>query len=390
MNSIFSQIKNEKSYMSGLRRHFHQYPEPSFEEYKTAEKIGEELSSLGIPNRRIGETGVLGSIKGKASGPEKIVVLRADIDALRIQEENEVDYRSKNTGVMHACGHDGHTAALLGAAKVLMSRRDNFCGEVRLVFQQAEEAGGGANVFIEERALENADRVLGVHMMSNLDAGKIALMPGPVFAAIDHFRITVKGKSAHIATPQDGSDALYSACQIVNAIQGLVTRGTSPVDTVLIGIGMLHAGKAHNIIADEAVMEGTLRTFSSKLRQDLKEKTANLCRYIALSSGTECSIEWRDFASLLVNNEQVTDEAREIASTFAKEVITDHDRMLGGDDFAEFLNVIPGVYAFIGCKKSGQEAIPLHNCHFDIDEDALVYAAGMYAEYAIWLLGGGA
>ena len=392
MSSLFSQVKEQKTWMTELRRHFHKYPEPGYAEFKTAERIEEELLAMGIPHKRVGGTGVLGTVKGSVAGTERVVVLRADIDALRIQEENDVPYRSQNPGVMHACGHDGHTAALLGAAKVLSNSRDSFSGEARLVFQQAEETSGGAKFFITDGVLEGAGRVFGVHMKPDIDAGKIGVIPGPMNAAVDGFRLTVKGKSAHVAHPEKGADALFAACQIVNAFQSLITRRISPVDTVIIGVGTFHAGTAGNIVAEEAVMQGTLRTYSGELRDKLITLINETSGHIAAISGAEREIEWFDPYPVLVNDEEACKEAVEIASLIAGKdaVISDLPRSLGGDDFAEFLLAAPGVYVNIGCGFPGKPRIALHNCRFDMDEEALVFAAGMYADYAAWYLGIGA
>ena len=374
--------------MVELRRHFHQHPEPSLEEFKTAEKIEKELSGLGIPYKRVGETGVLGTIKGGVSGTGKIIMLRADTDALRIQEENDVPYRSQNPGIMHACGHDGHIASLLGAAKVIAAARDSFSGEVRLVFQQAEENGAGAKQFIACGVLEGAGRVFAVHMLPDLDAGKIDLTSGSILASADYFRITVTGKSAHVSTPHRGRDALYAASQIVGALQGIVTRRTSPISTVIIGVGTMHAGTTYNIIADKAVLEGTTRTLSVKLREEIKNHIDELSAHIAAISGTEREIEWKSHAPVLVNDAASCKEAEDIAAAIIGPDAVEKNRppSLGGDDFAEFLLAVPGLYANIGCGYPDKPRIPLHNCRFDINEDALLYAAGMYACYALWYL----
>jgi amidohydrolase len=390
MTSLFPLVKEQKNYMTELRRHFHKYPESGYAEFKTAERIEEELLAMGIPHRRVGETGVLATIKGgAATGTGRIIVLRADIDALRIQEENDVPYRSQNDGVMHACGHDGHTAALLGTAKVLSKKRDGFSGEARLCFQQAEETSGGAKFFIADGVLEGAGRVFSIHMKPDIDAGQIGVIPGPMNAAVDGFRLTVKGKSAHVAHPQRGADALFAACQIVNAFQSLVTRRISPVDTVIIGVGTLHAGTASNIIAEEAVMQGTLRTYSAELRDKLVKLINETSAHVAAISGAEREIEWFDPYPVLINDAEACKEAAEIAALIAgkEAVISDLPRSLGGDDFAEFLLAVPGVYVNIGCGFPGKPRIALHNCRFDMDEEALVFAAGMYADYAAWYLG---
>ena len=391
MTSLFSQAKNEKPYMVELRRHFHKYPEESLKEFKTAGKIEAELSALGISHKRVGETGVLGIIKGEASGDGKIIMLRADTDALCIQEENDVPYRSENPGIMHACGHDGHIASLLGAAKVLQARRGSFAGEVRLVFQQAEEIGGGAKHFIADGVLDGTGRAFAVHLWPDMDAGKIGITAGAIMASADFFRITVRGKSAHVSTPHKGADALYAACQIVSALQGIVTRRTSPLSTVIVGVGTIHSGTAYNIVAEEAVLEGTTRTLTAKLREEVKGYVNELSAHTAAACGTERDIEWGDNTSVLVNDAAACGEAAEVAAAIAGpgSLETNRPPSLGGDNFAEFLLAVPGVYAIIGCGFPGKPQIPLHNCRFDINEDSLVYAAGMYACYAARYLGCG-
>ncbi|MCL2007611.1 MAG: M20 family metallopeptidase [Treponema sp.] len=382
MSSFFNAVKAEEKYIIELRRHFHRYPEISLNEFNTAKKIEEELGGMGIEFKRVGETGVLGILRGEKEG--KTILLRADTDALPMQQENDVPYRSVNEGVMHACGHDGHTAALLGAAKVLNSNKDKLRGEVRLVFQQAEEFGSGARKFIKAGILEGVDRVFALHLSSELDVGKIELSKGPRSASTDNFLITVKGKSAHVSAPQKGVDALYAGCQIVNALQGLVSRRVSPLDTVIVGVGKFNAGTAYNIIAEQAVMEGTIRTYKPELRDQLKSRINELCSCIAASSGASSDVLWYDDTPVLINDPIVCDEIIEVAREIAGEenIIRDHPISLGGDDFADFLELIPGAYARIGCGSPGKPRIPLHNCLFDMDEGCLVYSAAMYADVA--------
>jgi len=391
MTALFSQVKNEKPYMVELRRHFHQYPEGSLEEFKTAIKIEEELTKLGIACKRVGETGVLGIIKGGLKNDvsaEKVIVLRADIDALAIQEESDVPYRSRNDGFMHACGHDAHIASLLGAAKVLNANRSSFAGEVRLAFQQDEEIGEGAKYFIEAGVLKDAGRVFAVHMAPDIETGKMDLTCGPRCASSDYFRVTVRGKSTHVSTPHKGADALFAACQIVTSIQGIVARRTSPLDTVLIGVGTLRAGTTYNIVAEEAVLEGTVRTFKPRLREEIQSLINETSAHVSAIFGSECKIEWKKNASVLENDETACKETALVAAAiFGNDsVLIDKKPSLGGDDFAEFLLAVPGVYANVGCAFPGKPRLSLHNCRFDLDEEALVYAAGMYACYSAWYL----
>lgn len=240
--SIHPLIQQDQDYIISLRRWFHSHPELSMKEYQTAARIEAELNAIGVPTRRVGETGVLGILHGK-QGPGRKIVLRADTDALPIQDEKTVSYASQCPGVMHACGHDAHTAALLGAVRALKRLEDTFAGEIDFVFQPGEEYGAGAVLFVRDGALEGADRSFGVHMQSDLPVGQVAMNPGAENASVDHFTIRINGKSAHVSTPEQGADALYAAAQIVTALQGLVGRLKSPTDPALIGVGVLRAGE---------------------------------------------------------------------------------------------------------------------------------------------------
>ena len=219
----------EKAYLTDLRRHFHAHPEVSLQEYETCKKIEGELDSMGIPHKRIGETGVYGWIDGKKAGDGVTVALRADIDALAMEDLKEVPYHSQNAGVCHACGHDAHTATLLTAAKILKAKENEFSGQVRLFFQQAEEIGQGARQFVQAGLLDGVTRVFGAHVTSHLDSGKISLKAGPQNASCDYFKIQIHGKGAHVSTPQLGVDALYIASQIVVQLQTIVSRNTDPL-----------------------------------------------------------------------------------------------------------------------------------------------------------------
>ena len=234
MIDINSALRGQRDYLISLRRDFHRYPELGLQEFRTARRIEEELDRFGIAHKRVGETGVLGILHGERKG-DRVIALRADIDALPIQETNEVEYRSQTVGVMHACGHDAHTTCLLGAAKILAENRSQFGGEVRLIFQPAEEIGKGAKPFVEAGVLNGADRVFGLHTAPEVPAGIVGLKPGLNNASVDHFKITIYGKSSHVSMPQLGVDALYIASQLVVALQALVTRRTSPVEPVYKG-----------------------------------------------------------------------------------------------------------------------------------------------------------
>lgn len=385
MDDLKAALEKEKPYLVQLRREFHKHPELSSREFHTADRIEEELDRFSIPHTRVGATGVLGTLRGTGAGGG-VIVLRADIDALPIQETHETAYRSETPGVMHACGHDAHTACLLGAAKYLASRRESFGGEVRLIFQPAEEIGQGAKPFVEAGALADADRVFGIHTAYDLPAGSVGIKRGLNNAAVDHFRISVQGKSAHVSTPQLGVDALYIASQIVVAIQALVTRLTSPVEPVIIGVGKLNAGTTYNALAESAALEGTTRTVSQESRERIRELVSKTAGHIADIYGGAAELEWTDFAAPLINDQRACSEAIRVVESLwgADKVVTDRELSLSGDNFAEYLLHVPGAYAYLG---TGNPSLPNtvvsnHNGEFDIDEDTLVIGAGLYAAYA--------
>ena len=391
MTSMLEQLAEEKAYLTALRRDFHRNPELSLKEFRTAAQIEKELDRFGIPHTRVGETGVLGTLRGNGTGAN-IVVLRADIDALPIQETSGAEYCSLTPGVMHACGHDVHTACLLGAAKLLSERRAEFGGEVRFVFQPAEEIGQGAKPFVESGVLNGADRVFGLHTAPDLAVGTVGLKPGLNNAAVDHFTILVHGKSAHVAAPQLGVDALYIASQTVVALQALVTRLTSPVEPIIIGVGKLNAGTTYNALAASAALEGTTRTISQESRDRVREQVTKTARNIADIYGGIAEVQWTDITAALINDRQACLEAAVVAETLGKEVkvVTDRSLSLCGDNFAEYLLHTPGSYAYLG---TGNPALPnttvsLHNGDFDVDEEALVVGAGLYAGYALARLTG--
>ena len=389
MSELRDQVRTEKEYLVHLRREFHRHPELALQENRTAEVIERELDRAGISHTRIGATGVLGVLKGSRQG-KGIIALRADIDALPIQETNEVEYRSQTDGVMHACGHDAHTASLLGAARMLADNRDRFGGEIRFLFQPAEETGKGAPDFIAAGALKGVERILGLHSAPDLPIGTIGITPGLNNAAVDHFRILVHGKAAHVSTPQLGADALYAASQIVVAMQGLVTRRTSPVEPVILGIGKFSAGTTYNAVAEFAELEGTTRTISQEMRMQVREWINHVAEQTARFTGAEARVIWTDVTSVLINDPQVSREAAEVAKGLGDQIqiVTNRPLSLGGDNFAEYQRLVPGSYAYVGTANPDLPGTlnSLHNGNFDLDEEALVLSAGLYAEYALWWL----
>ena len=391
MNKLKQQALAMQEELTAWRRDFHMHPETGLNEYRTAERIEQELDKLGVEHRRIGETGVWATVRGTGAGGGA-VALRADIDALPILEQSDVPYRSQNDGVMHACGHDAHTACLLGAAKLLAQNREKFGGEVRLAFQAAEECANTTQNFFEQGFLDGVKRVFGLHCAPDLHSDTVGLKPGPNNAGVDRFTITVHGLSTHVATPHLGVDALYVAAQIIVGLQAIVSRRTDPVEPLIIGVGTLHAGTTYNALAETAVMQGTTRTVTQETRRRVREQVIKLARDVAAVYGAEAEVEWVDFASPLINDAAAAAEAKALAEAFwpEKTFITDRPISLTGDDFAEYILDVPGVYAYLG---TGDPARPatLHNIHsadFDIDESALATGAWLHAANAIsWLSG---
>ncbi|MBO4914641.1 MAG: amidohydrolase [Oscillospiraceae bacterium] len=372
-----------------LRRDFHMHPETGLKEYRTAERIEQELDKLGVAHRRVGETGVWATIRGNKSGGGT-VALRADIDALPIYEKNTFDYRSQNDGVMHACGHDAHTACLLGAAKLLAQNRDSFGGEVRLAFQPAEEFGNTPPEFFALGFLDGVKRVFGLHCAPDLPSDTVGLKPGPNNAGVDRFTITFHGQSVHVATPHLGVDALYIASQFVVALQALAARRCDPVEPVILGVGTFHAGTTYNALAETAVIEGTTRTVTRETRERLRAQITALATETAKLYGGTAELNWDGIASPLINDAQTAAEAAEVVREgwSEKKVVTDRPISLTGDDFADYILDVPGVYAYLG---TGDPARPgtqhnIHSSDFDIDESALPFGAWLYAANTIrWL-----
>lgn len=384
---ISKEIKNVEDYIIKMRRHFHANPEVSLQEFETCKTIEKELDLMNIPHKRIGETGVFAWIKGtKTDGKGKKIALRADIDALNMEDLKDVPYKSKNENVCHACGHDAHTATLLGTAKVLKSLENTFSGEVKLFFQQAEEIGHGAKLFLKENLLDDCYRVFGAHTSSKLKKGEVALVEGPMCASCDYFKIKVRGKGAHVSTPHLGIDAAYITSQIVVNLQSIVARSTAPLDTVIVGIGVVKTGTQYNIVAEHGEIEGTTRSFIPEIREFTNKRVVEIAEQTAKMYGAEVEVIFLDYASPLINREIAVAEVTEIAKKFIAEenIIKNYSKALGADDFAEFLNVTEGMYAFIGTANDDPDTKrSFHHGLVNIDESALAISCELYVRYAL-------
>jgi len=374
-----------------LRRYFHKNPEVSKCEFNTIERIEKELQKLKLKTILVEDGGVFSEIIGtKKDGINKEIVLRADIDALPIQEARNSIYKSNNEGVMHACGHDAHTASLLTAAKILSENSDLFSGKIKLCFQRGEEIGFGAKPFIDSGLLDTCERSFAFHCWPYIRCGTVAITPGPNNASVDWFKIKIKGHAAHISVPDLGADAVHVISQIVVKLQELNHSCSTPVENVLLGIGKINGGVAYNIIAEDAWCEGTIRTFSPTKRRDTINKVNEIANSIASQFGCTANIEWANYGSALINDEKSSHEVQNVARLlFGKEnLIFDKKPSLIGDNMAEFINKIPGVYAFVGTANNDkpETMVALHDPNFDIDEEALKVAVSLFVGYSIQFL----
>ncbi|MEI5994980.1 amidohydrolase [Candidatus Enterococcus mansonii] len=388
--TIQEEIRQGAENVITLRRHFHQYPEASLKEFKTIQKIKEELQQLDIPFEEVGETGVLATVEG-SKGSGKTIVLRADIDALELEDATGKSYQSKHPGLNHACGHDGHAAALLGAAKVLKNHRDEFAGTVKLAFQPAEEIGAGACQFVNGGFLEDVDQVFGIHLDSNVPVGKLVATKGATNASCDIFKIEVEGLSSHVAQPNVGRDAVLAAASIVVELQKIAAREVSPLDPVVVGIGVLDAGTRYNIVANHARIEGTVRAFSHETRAFVLKRVEEISEQIAQAHRTKiASFEIHDAAGPLINEDNATALAQKVAAEIvgSENVVTDYTKSLGADDFAQFLLKAPGVYGRVGTRNLDNPDTQYGHHHekFDIDEAGLALATEFHVKYALTYL----
>ena len=388
-------VLEQKEYLTSMRQYFHAHPEVSLQEYHTCERIEKELDLAGIPHRRVGETGVYAWIDGKKETADqkkasRIMVLRADIDALAMEDLKTVPYHSENPGVCHACGHDAHAATLLTAARILKSKEAEFSGQIRLFFQQAEEIGAGARLFVQDGLLDGAARVFGAHVSSRLESGKIALTAGPQNASCDYFKIKVTGRGAHVSTPHLGIDAAYVASQIVVNLQSIVARSTNPLETVGVGVGVVRAGTQYNIVAEHAEIEGTTRSFLPEVREFTNRRVREIAEQTARMYGAEAEVEFKDFAAPLINDVQAVKEVTAVTEQLIcrEQIVSDYEKALGADDFADYLAVTRGMYAFVGThseKKPGS-GVAHHHGLFDLDEEALLLSCNVYVDYALWVM----
>ncbi|EOP41705.1 amidohydrolase [Bacillus mycoides] len=370
------------------RRHFHKYPELSFHEKETSQFIYETLCSFSsFEVTRPTKYSVLAIKRGRQQG--KVVAIRADIDALPIQEETRKPYTSVHKGIMHACGHDAHAAILLSAAETIANMKEDFAGEIRLFFQHAEEVyPGGGQEMVEAGVMDGVDYVVGLHVMSGLESGKIGIVYGPMMAAPDVFTIEILGKGGHAARPEETIDPIAIGAQIITNLQHIVSRNTSAFMHRVVSVTQFHGGMADNIIPSAAALMGTVRSFNQTLREEAKEKIEQIVKGITEAHGGDYTYTYRYGYDPVVNNEYITKIVEKSAmKLFGNQRIVHLEPSMGGEDFSAYLRKAPGCFIKLGTgNKNIDTCYPHHHPKFDVDESALINGVELFLETTIRLL----
>ena len=381
-SQIRSEIHNLQSQLVAWRRRIHQKPELGFEEELTAKFIQSKLQQWNIPYQaEIAKTGVVATID--SGSPGKVLAIRADMDALPVQEANEVPYKSQHEGKMHACGHDGHTAIALGTVYYLSQHRDRFTGTVKVIFQPAEEGPGGAKPMIEAGVLQNpdVDAIIGLHLWNNLPLGTVGVRSGALMAAVECFRATIIGKGGHGAMPDQTVDSIVVASQIVNALQTIVARNVNPLDSAVVTVGEFNAGTALNVIADSAKLSGTIRYFNPELETLIGDRSEAIIAGVCQMHGADYKLEHWQLYPPTINDHVMAELVRSVALEVVETPVgvVPECQTMGGEDMSFFLNEIPGCYFFLGSANPERElAYPHHHPRFDFDETALSMGVEMF------------
>lgn len=380
MNIIQNQVLLDKvseiePWLIEIRREFHRHPELGMAEYWTSRKIAELLEEMGIPHRTgIANTGIVGIIE--SGKPGKTIGLRADMDALPIREETGLSYASVIDGQMHACGHDAHMTILLGAARILNSLKTELAGNIKLFFQPAEETDGGAKPMIDAGCMDDpkVDHVLGLHVTPYAEAGQILIRPGKICASSDGFTITIRGKSAHGAYPEEGTDAIVIAAQVITALQTIVSRNLSPLDAGVVTIGTINGGLKENIIADQVRLYGTIRTLDQETRISIQKQIRNIVSGVASGMGGEGLVEFQPGYPPVINDGHVVKiiENNAIALLGKENVLFKERPSMGVEDFSYFCQAVPSAFYYLGCANRNKGIVaPGHSSKFQIDESCL-------------------
>ncbi len=378
----FSEAQAIRADLIERRRDFHRHPEIAFQEFRTAGIVAQTLNDLGLEvTTGVGKTGVVAVLDGAHDGPT--VLVRCDMDALPITEANNTEYMSETPGKMHACGHDGHMAIGLAVARLLSGHREQISGRVKFLFQPAEEVANGAQAMIDDGALSHPrpQVSLGLHLWSELPTGQIAITDGPMMAGADVFKITIKGSGGHAAIPEQTRDPIAAGAQIVSALQTIVSRNVSGLDTAVVSVSMFHAGDANNVIPSEAQLQGTFRTYRAEVHDLVQRRLREIVTGIAAAMGCEADIEIRQVAPPLINDVSSNDHLRhafEPIRSAGKLDIRDGFQTMTAEDMAVILNNVPGSYFFVGAANAARGiTYPHHHPKFDIDEDALPIGAAL-------------
>lgn len=377
--------KEQESYVIQCRHYFHSHPELSTKEVNTTRFIKEELEKMGVEVQEFeGITGCVGTIKGDKPG--KTVMLRADIDALPITENPGKSYCSLNPGVMHACGHDCHTSMLLGAAKILSAHRDEIHGTVKLIFQMAEEIGRKSEEYVKRGALEGVDAIFGMHIWSAVPAGKVNFESGERMACSDRFTIKIHGKSSHGSAPHEGKDAIIAGAAAIQALQTIPSRINNPFNALVVTVGIFNGGTKENIIADQAELTGTVRAFNREFRNSMPEVIKSVVEPVVKGYGCSAEVDYYFGPSPLINDhEDLVQIARGAASKeMGEDALIPLKKMTGAEDFSVYMETVPGVFGYLGCRNEEKGIIAAHHHPaFDVDEDVLYHGTGIYVQFAL-------
>ncbi len=389
---IQAEFIDQQALIQSIRRDIHAHPELKFQEYRTAELVVKQLTNWGIKTHTgLAKTGVVGIVDGNL-GPGKSIGLRADMDALPIHEMNTFEHASTHQGTMHACGHDGHTAMLLGAAHYFSTHR-NFKGTIYLIFQPAEEGGGGARVMIEEGlfSLFPCDAVFGLHNWPGMPEGEFGVITGPAMASSNEFKISMKGKGAHAALPHNGADPIYALTQLANGLQSIITRNKSPIDAAVLSITQIHGGFTTNVIPDDAWLGGTVRTFTNTTLDLIEKRLIEIAHGVAQTFNCQAEVSFdRNYPPLINHPDESAFAAKVIEETFGKEHLTKTMQpTMGSEDFAFMLEKVPGCYVFLGNgdgkhRLSGHGLGPcdLHNPSYDFNDNLLPIGSNYWVQIA--------
>jgi amidohydrolase len=384
---IKEKAENIKDYIIEMRRHFHQNPELSLEEFETTKKIVNELEkmSIEVSTFKDGLTGCIGTIKGAKEG--KTLLLRADIDALSVHEKTNLEFASRVGGKMHACGHDCHAAMLLGVAKILSEMKDKFSGNIKLFFQAAEEIGLGAKLSIEQGVMDNVDACYGVHVTPRFESPKINMQYGERMAATDVFKLTVEGTSSHGSSPHLGHDAIVASAAIITALQTIVSRINNPLKPAVVTIGTIKGGQRFNIIANEVIMEGNVRTFDEIFRKEIETHIREIAESVAKAHSCTAKLEYRYGTGVVLNKDKnLVDIAQNaVKKLYGEDSLVEMEKITGGEDFSLLMEKAPGIFGYIGTRNTkvpGSEKINHHEC-FTVDEDALIRGTAVAVQFAL-------